>query len=47
MVYMSNMLSRHPLFTTRSELLSVNKRISLSYQRAKLVIQTYGASNEP
>jgi len=44
MAHMSNMLSRHPLFTTRTEFLPVDGRISLSYQRAKLVMQTYGPS---
>ena len=40
-----NALPRHPLFTTRTEFLSVDERILLSYQRAKLVMQTHCASN--
>ena len=40
-----NILPRHPLFTIRTEFLSVDERVLLSYQRAKLVMQTYGASN--
>ena len=44
---MSNTLSRNPLFNLRTEFLSVNERVALSYHRAKLVVQTYGASSEP
>lgn len=38
---MSSQLSRHPLFTTRTEFLSVDERVSLSYRRARLIMQTY------
>ncbi|PPQ88194.1 hypothetical protein CVT25_005159 [Psilocybe cyanescens] len=38
---MNNQLYLHPLFTVRSELLSPDEQVSLSYQRAKLVMQTY------
>ncbi|KAN0082585.1 Acyl-CoA dehydrogenase/oxidase, N-terminal and middle domain containing protein [Tylopilus felleus] len=41
---MSNTLSRHPLFNLRTEFLSVNERVALSYHRAKLVVQTYALS---
>ncbi|KAH0828678.1 acyl-CoA oxidase [Lanmaoa asiatica] len=44
MANMSNGLSRHPLFNVRTEFLSVDDCISLSYQRAKLVIQAYSLS---
>ncbi|GLB41016.1 putative acyl-CoA dehydrogenase NM domain-like protein [Lyophyllum shimeji] len=38
---MANELYRHPLFQTRVELLSPDERVSISYQRAKLLMQTY------
>ncbi|KIJ62260.1 hypothetical protein HYDPIDRAFT_30524 [Hydnomerulius pinastri MD-312] len=41
---MSKQLPRHPLFTTRTEFLSVDERVSLSYQRARLLMQTYNLS---
>ncbi|KAH0828639.1 acyl-CoA oxidase [Lanmaoa asiatica] len=44
MANMLNGLSHHPLFKIRTEFLSVDESISLSYQRAKLVVQTYPLS---
>ncbi|KIK96164.1 hypothetical protein PAXRUDRAFT_32549 [Paxillus rubicundulus Ve08.2h10] len=41
---MSHHLPRHPFFTTRTEFLSVDERVSMSYQRAKLLMQTYNLS---
>ncbi|KAH7890445.1 acyl-CoA oxidase [Phlebopus sp. FC_14] len=41
---MSTRLPHHPLFTTRTEFLSVDERVSLSYQRARLLVQTYNLS---
>ncbi|TFK24107.1 acyl-CoA oxidase [Coprinopsis marcescibilis] len=38
---MPNNLYQHPLFQTRGELLSVDERVALSYQRAKILLQTY------
>ncbi|KAG5652552.1 hypothetical protein H0H81_004613 [Sphagnurus paluster] len=38
---MSTELYLHPLFQTRVELLSPDERVSVSYQRAKLLMQTY------
>ncbi|KAF8154610.1 acyl-CoA oxidase [Crassisporium funariophilum] len=38
---MQNQLFLHPLFTAKTELLHADERVSLSYQRAKLVLQTY------
>ncbi|KAF5339568.1 hypothetical protein D9611_011500 [Ephemerocybe angulata] len=38
---MVNALYRHPLFLQRAELLTPDERVSLSYQRAKLMMQTY------
>ncbi|KAI6157136.1 acyl-CoA oxidase [Pisolithus tinctorius] len=37
-------LNYHPLFTTRTEFLSVDERVSLSYKRARLLMQTYDLS---
>ncbi|KAH0828679.1 acyl-CoA oxidase [Lanmaoa asiatica] len=44
MANVSNGLFLHPLFTIRTEFLSVDERVSLSYERAKLVVQTYALS---
>ncbi|KAG2004677.1 acyl-CoA oxidase [Coprinopsis cinerea AmutBmut pab1-1] len=41
---MNNQLFRHPLFQCRPELLSTDERVSLSYQRARLLMQTYRLS---
>ncbi|KAF9223155.1 acyl-CoA oxidase [Gyrodon lividus] len=41
---MSHQLPRHPLFTIRTEFLSVDERVSMSYQRAELLMQTYNLS---
>ncbi|KAI5981544.1 acyl-CoA oxidase [Pisolithus albus] len=41
---MSNQLNCHPLFTVRTEFLSADERVSLSYKRARLVVQTYNLS---
>lgn len=38
---MDNQLYSHPLFNTKTELLSTDERVSLAYQRAKVVMQTY------
>ncbi|KAG6865453.1 hypothetical protein C0991_002376 [Blastosporella zonata] len=38
---MTSQLHLHPLFRTKAELLSVDERVSLSYQRARLLLQTY------
>src|ERR1700733_10632764 len=38
---MTSELHLHPLFQSRTELLSADERVSLSYQRARLVMQTY------
>jgi hypothetical protein len=38
---MANQLYLHPLFQTKVELLSPDARVSLSYKRAKLVMQTH------
>ncbi|TFK37092.1 acyl-CoA oxidase [Crucibulum laeve] len=38
---MDNQLYLHPLFQTKVELLSADERVSISYQRARLVMQTY------
>ncbi|KAF8880533.1 acyl-CoA oxidase [Infundibulicybe gibba] len=41
---MDNQLYLHPLFQTREEHLSRDERVALSYQRARLVLQTYRLS---
>jgi hypothetical protein len=38
---MASELYHHPLFQVKVEHLSPDERISLSYQRARLVLQTY------
>lgn len=41
---MANHLPHHPLFTTRVEFLPTDERVSLSYQRARLLMHTYNLS---
>ncbi|PFH48580.1 hypothetical protein AMATHDRAFT_76654 [Amanita thiersii Skay4041] len=41
---MTSNLYSHPLFTKRSEYLSRDAQVSLSYQRARLMMQTYNLS---
>ena len=41
---MSNHLNLHPLFKKRTEYLSRDAQVLLSYQRARLVMQTYSKS---
>ncbi|KAG6831551.1 hypothetical protein H0H92_009470 [Tricholoma furcatifolium] len=38
---MASLLHLHPLFQTKVELLSTDERVALSYQRARLLLQTY------
>jgi len=38
---MDNQLYSHPLFKVKTELLSTDERVTLTYQRAKLVMNTY------
>lgn len=40
---MQNQLHSHPLFTIKSELLPHDERVALTYQRAKLVLQTHSS----
>lgn len=39
---MSNALYDHPLYRVKVELIPTDERVSLAYDRAKLVLQTYG-----
>ncbi|KAF4610262.1 hypothetical protein D9613_010657 [Agrocybe pediades] len=43
---MVNQLYSHPLFNVRTELLSRDEQVSLSYQRARLVMQTYRLTSQ-
>ncbi|TCD62137.1 hypothetical protein EIP91_007289 [Steccherinum ochraceum] len=43
---MDSKLYEHPLFTVRHELLSTEDRLRVTYERAKLVVQTYKLTGE-